>query len=314
MTNSEAIQFERTTEKHLSAVSQFISLQTGNEKATPSYLQWWFLKNSVSCSLQHVELNGNIAGIAATNNFRINFQGAQHLVAMPQKVLTDSRLRGQGLFSKLYLKTEEENLKVNHVDFFLTFTNEASTPVFLRKLGYKKGISPDVFLIFPGISNLFSRKKYEVTSNLEQRDDYRFSATGFNNSFIKDDIYFKWRYFSFEDDIVMITHRHEHKPEAIFLKRVVKSKIPFYAVLDIVSESEESASLLIRYALNYSVRNFSAGLMALNHQRVEPVFKKFIRYRVRSRFHFLVKGKNETETESLAQTKFNFTFGDLDFI
>lgn len=314
MTSSEDFHFEKTTEKELDSLSRFISLQTENENATPAYLHWWFLKNSVSCSLQHAELNKNIAGLATTNNFRINYLGDNQVVAMPQKVLTDSRLRGKGLFSKLYFKTEEENLKVNHVDFFLTFTNEASTPVFLNKLGYKKGISPDIILIFPGVSSVVSRKKYDTEYNLEQRNDIRFSVTDFNNSFIKDNIYFKWRYFSFKDNIILISHRHKLKPDAIFLKRIVKGRIPFYAVLDIVSDSEQTTSLLIRDALHFAVRNFSAGLMTLNHRMVEQSLKKFIRYRVRNRFHFLVKGRSEAHTNILAQTKFNFTFGDFDFI
>jgi hypothetical protein len=314
MATSDDFIFERTTTAGLHSLSEFIREQTGNKNATAEYLQWWFLKNPVSCSLHHAILNGKMAGVAATNNFRMLFNGGQKIVAMPQKVLTDSALRGRGLFSKLYFKTEEENLQTNHAGFFLTFTNDASTPLFIRKFGYTRGISPDVLLIFPGVNSLLASKKYFVGSNLAQQQNIQLANIVIDNSIVKDENHYRWRYFSYNDKIVMLTATHDSSIQVIFLKRVVKGKIPFYAVLDVVADSESGVSQMLRHALHYSLHKFSAGLMVLNHQQVEGVIKNFLYIRVKNRFHFLVKGKSEDETATLATTKFNFTFGDLDFI
>jgi hypothetical protein len=314
MTNSEDFRFERTSAHSHTALSEFIIKQTKNRSATPEYLQWWFMNNPVSSSMQHALLNGRIAGFASTNNFKMYYEGEEKTVAMPQKVLTDSQLRGKGLFSKLYFKTEEENIQLNHVDFFLTFTNDASTPIFINKFGYKRGISPDVLLIFPGLNVLLSKHVYSVVELPEKKSEYHFTASTLSNSIIKNAEYFRWRYFSFSNEIIMLTSENGAETQSIFLKRVVKSKIPFYAVLDIVAESEAGVTQMLRYALHYSLRKLSAGLMTLDHPQINSAMKNFLHYKVKNRFHFLVKGKNQEETNTLAATKFNFTFGDLDFI
>lgn len=307
MTASDQILFARTSDKDLAALSRFIIHETKNAKATPEYLRWWFFQNPVSASMQHAVANEKIAGMATTNNFRMSFEGNEKQVAMPQKVLTDAGLRGQGLFSKLYFKTEEENLQQNKIDFFLTFTNAASTPIFLKKFGYRNGISPDVFVIMPSATDFFRTKKYELRAPASSS---QFQPLNIANAIVKNKEHFHWRYSLAAEPVTRISEGDSE----IYLKRIFKNRIPFYAVLDFISVSDQSTARLIHHSLHYSVRKLAAGLLLMSHEIITPVIRRFVHFRIKNRFSFLVKGKDHLMTEKLSQEKFNFTFGDLDFI
>ncbi len=66
---------------------------------------------------------------------------------MPQKVLTDANLRGQGVFGKVYSASEQACRR--GADFFLTVTNAASTPIFLGKFGYQRTAVPRMAALLP---------------------------------------------------------------------------------------------------------------------------------------------------------------------
>ncbi len=76
----------------------------GQRRCSAEYLRHWYFRTpSSSASVILGEALGRLVGMATTNDHRFVTAGADGLVGMPQKVLTDSALRGQGIFGKQQL-------------------------------------------------------------------------------------------------------------------------------------------------------------------------------------------------------------------
>ena len=179
----------------LNEVSDFIAIENENESMSSSYLIWWYFQNPFkSWSFFKVLFNDNICGISTTNNFIFNYNESSVKVAMPQKVLTAKSMRGKGLFSKAYFASEEHNISEG-VDFFLTFTNAASTPIFIDKFKYSKGISPKLYFLLSSPIHLFCSNKVRAVDDFNARF---FSGKTYktSNSILKDLKYFQWRYLT----------------------------------------------------------------------------------------------------------------------
>ena len=137
-------------------------------------------------------LEGHIEGYATTNNFQFRINDKLCWVAMPQNVLTSHKLRGKGVFQLLYQKTELDNIEQNNVDYFITFTNELSTPIFLKKFGYINGKCPDVLISLFNPFHLFFNVQYKREDSLESL--HQDECHSMNNSILKSKEYYQWRY------------------------------------------------------------------------------------------------------------------------
>ena len=176
---------------------ELLALETErNKKFSGAYIQHWYFNNpSHSYSLWKVVLNNKIEGYATTNNFKYLIHEKPIMVAMPQNVLTSARIRGKGLFNKLYFRTESHNLDENNISAFLTFTNSLSTPIFLDKFNYKRGKCPIVFFDFFSVFNIFKKKSFERLSSIDEIGSLFFkNAYCFDNAMQKSEEYYKWRY------------------------------------------------------------------------------------------------------------------------
>jgi hypothetical protein len=250
--------------------------------------------------------------MATTNNFHLQTTENEKTAAMPQKVLTSASQRGKGLFGKLYWQTEEDNL-ASGVDYFLTITNEMSTPIFLKKFGYSRGLCPDVITMFPSLKGFIKAKNYEAVAANAITD----SEKPQNNTFIKTAEHFRWRYSpdSQNESIVLKVQDDDGKIVGfVFLKKIYKKRLPLYVLLDLLILQASETERLLAEAVKYASRKLSLGLLALDREDLSNHWQKFAHRRVKNRFNFLVKGRDAEETKRLAETKFNFTFGDLDFI
>ena len=286
------------------------------------YLENWYWKNPFkSHSLIICEENGKTLGISSTNNFKMNIHGTEKLIAFPQKVLTSNEIRGKGFFSKLYFENEKDNIDNQKVDHFLTFTNEMSTPIFLDKFGYKRGISPSI-TILPTLPR-FQRADPKRMREVNELDDKYLSDKDLiqrPESIIKDRKYYDWRYGQelngtdksfikleiFNEDLIL---------GYAILKKVVRMKLPFFYLTEIITHSKDYIPDIIRSARCYSSSKGAFGLMLINNYMTDNSIDNYsFKLTIKNRLNFLVKGKSQIETEELAITSFNFSFGDLDFI
>jgi hypothetical protein len=305
---------EKITKKDLPEIRTLALNNGGNQRLTESFIENWYLNNpSNSASLcKVVGEDGHIEGYATTNNFNFTMEGKSTLVAMPQNVLTSLKVRGKGLFNKLYFKTETDNLTENKVECFLTFTNELSTPIFLNKFFYERGKCPDVVFTPFNFLDLFS--SYQVT-RLSSVDDILFYPRfEYDNSMQKDLAYFKWRYKLYTDqDLHIIAVKEKDKIIGYaFLKVVKKYGVKCLLLMDIITENENAFSATIEACFSYSAKHGFIGTVMFD--AAFTIKKRIVRVKLKNRLNFLVKGQSADATKHLSQLNFNFFFGDLDIV
>ena len=305
---------EKIRRTDLPEIRMLASNNGGNQRLTENYIENWYLNNpSNSISLCKVVSNeGSIEGYATSNNFMFTIEGKPMLVAMPQNVLTSLKVRGKGLFNQLYFKTESDNLIENKVDCFLTFTNKASTPIFLNKFFYERGLCPDITFTAFNFLDLFSFYEYKRLSSIDEII-FPFIYTP-DNSMQKNATYFKWRYkmYTSEDLHLIEVKEKGHIIGYAFLKVVKKKGIKCLLLMDIVSETGENFSGIIKACFTYSTRNFFVGTIMFDG--AFTIRKRIARIKLKNRLNFLVKGKTSAITHHLSQLNFNFFFGDLDIV
>jgi hypothetical protein len=307
-TLSKISQADKTAMKELA-----YSNPGGNEKMTEDNIEHWYFDNpSQSYSLWKVEINGVIEGCATTNNFWYYIDGKECLVAMPQNVLTSINIRGKGFFNKLYYKTEEENIEENKVDYFLTFTNQASTPIFLNKFGYLNGKCPLLLITFSNPLDLFSKKKYKRVEDFSLIKDR--ALFHFDNAMQKSAAYFQWRYRQYtpENLHVIAVIEDQQTIGYAFLKVEKKKGVQFLILADILCEKEEQLRLIVEACRVYTTRNFF--LFMLMFDLPARLNKRLLKVSVKDRFNFLVKGKTPEETKMLSEKDFVFFLGDMDIV
>lgn len=99
------MELRKAIAQDIQAIADLISRE--NHPTETAYIKHWFFDKPIGNSaISVVEENGQLEGIATTNNFVLNDHGDK-LVAMPQKVLTSKALRGKGFFGKMYRHTED---------------------------------------------------------------------------------------------------------------------------------------------------------------------------------------------------------------
>jgi hypothetical protein len=306
-TFSKIVQADKTAMKNLAYNNG------GNKKLTEDNIEHWYFNNPFnSHSLWKVEVNGIMEGYATTNNFRYYIDNKECLVAMPQNVLTSVNVRGKGLFNKLYYKTEADNIEENKVDYFLTFTNEMSTPIFLNKFGYVRGKCPLSLITFLNPVDFFAKKKYKRVENLASiKTDPIFH---FDNTMQKSIAYFQWRYKKYTPEnlhVIAVTEDQQTIGYA-FLKGEKKKGIRFLILADILCAKEEHIRLIVEACRIYTTRNFFSFMLMFDIPT--GLNKRLLKTSVKDRFNFLVKGKTQEETKMLSEKEFNFFLGDLDIV
>lgn len=254
-------------------------------------------------------LDGRIAGMATTNDHHFHRIGdGAALVGMPQKVLTDERIRGKGVFGKLYRASEAACLE-RGVDLFLTVTNAASTPIFLAKFGYRRAASPKLVALAARPASTIVQKVELAIPRFEQEPGRSWSMR-------KDELHFAWRYERFPGAEHQI---YEVGPAAatfgsIVLRRVSKMGLPFLLLMDALPSVPEHGRELLRAARMLAWRQGAVGVLVLQQEHLMPWLEgQFPRMARSSGFNLLVKGRDASHTQELIEVGFELAFGDLDF-
>lgn len=309
MTTGAEIVIREAGEQGLASVSAFMCAQQ-KMRNSEAYLRHWYFRNPVpGGSLVIGEREGRIVGMATMNahHFVRNYSTA--LVAMPQKVLTDPSLRGQGVFGRLYRHCEKVSIE-RHADLFLTVTNAASTDIFLRKFGYVRLPSPLMAVMMP----LPGRPQARPLS----AEDKPMAPTSAGPSWhmTKDETHLQWRYLDHPlREYIMV--RCALGPGVLgdlFLKRIRKKGLPVMLVMEMTASDPAVLPELLRTARRLSWQHRCVALLCLTEARFkEAIAKNGPMIRRTSGFNLLVKGLGPAHTSELAQQPFEISFGDLDF-
>lgn len=295
-------------EEHLDALAAFMRTHGGAD-TDKERLRHWYLRNPTGSSTVMLGLlNGRIVGMATTNDHHFNGPGGRALVAMPQKVLTDATLRGQGIFGKLY-KASEEAGRREGVDFFLTVTNAASTPIFLQRFGYHRLPSPRMLVLAPALG---------AVKGAVAGVPWSAPAAGATDAWTmeKDEAHVHWRFREFTGD----GHLHQAfrfadgSTGTLFLKRMKRKGVPLLLLLDALASDDRTLRVLVQQARRMARRQGCVALLVLAEDRMVGATQGMLRHTLSSGFNLLVKGLDDAHTARLLQQRFAIAFGDLDFL
>lgn len=293
----------------LDALASFIRAHSDGDTDAKYLHHWYFDNPSRSASLMVGWVNGAIAGMATTNDHFFERQGqARCLVAMPQKVLTDASVRGKGVFGKLYQASEAACLE-RGVDFFLTVTNAASTPIFLERFGYAR-------LPAPSLTMLAARP-----GRVQYRDAARAIPSfhfplGPSFRMRKDAEHFRWRYEStaVSKHRILLIGPQEMPLGTVVLRPLRKGGLPFLLLMDLLPTRPDLGAALLRAVRQIAWQQKAVGVLVLGVAHLEFALRQqFPRLSRSSGFNLLVKGKDAAHTQELSSHSFELAFGDLDF-
>ena len=288
------------------ALSAFMESQ-GQDRCSAAYLEHWYFRNpSGSASVIIGEMDGRIVGMATTNDHIFEKAGEEVLVGMPQKVLTDEAIRGQGVFGRLHAAAEKACLD-RGVEMFLTVTNAASTPIFIERFGFRRLPVPRMALLLPSIGAvpIHSEGCGPPRERAPSQDTWRMK---------KDAVHFSWRYT--QDPLKEYTFLQVSDDDNggwIVLRRIRRARLPMSLLMDMVPERGGTGTKPLKMARRLALHQRSLGLLALEESWNSSSLRRASVATRSSGLTFLVKGKDGAHTQALLDHRFDLAFGDLDF-
>jgi hypothetical protein len=315
MIKSKNIETLPVSSAQLDEISHFIALENDHKNMQSAYLKWWYYKNpSNSWSFIKVLVNKKLGGIATTNNFLFNYNGQTVKVAMPQKVLTAKSMRGKGLFSKAYFSSEENNLEEG-VDFFLTFTNKASTPIFINKFKYSRGIAPKLYFAPSLPINVLCNSKSTLVDDIDD-GFYSNGLISVRNSITKGQNHIQWRYFTFNPDqylILKIEKEQKTIGYCILKEKILVAGVKAIMLMDLIIKDEANIKEVLKRLKIWSAKSCYLGILFLQNDLIENGISG-VYFNTFKKFNFLIKGTSIHRQSDIEKCIFNFFLGDLDFL
>ena len=288
------------------ALSAFMESQ-GQDRCSAAYLEHWYFRNpSGSASVIIGEMDGRIVGMATTNDHIFEKAGEEVLVGMPQKVLTDEAIRGQGVFGRLHAAAEKACLD-RGVEMFLTVTNAASTPIFIERFGFRRLPVPRMALLLPSIGAvpIHSEGCGPPGERAPSQDTWRMK---------KDAVHFSWRYTQNPlKEYTFLQVSDDDNGGWIVLRRIRRARLPMSLLMDMVPERGGTGTKPLKMARRLALHQRSLGLLALEESWNSSSLRRASVATRSSGLTFLVKGKDGAHTQALLDHRFDLAFGDLDF-
>jgi GNAT superfamily N-acetyltransferase len=329
-----------TPEKRAALVA--LLARVGTTQLTDEEFAWWFDRNPAGEGIVSLAVDGDdVVGIAAMSFFRTALDGAVTRLAIPVNVATDSRYRGQGVFSTLEQENEAAAAE-SGAPLTVTFPNRASYPIFISRLGWidlprlrlwarplRASAVVRYLLRRPGkLGGLNPPAESPSTvRGVEVRPVERFgpeldhlgrrAAGGYGNHFLRDAEYFNWRYLDSPRDyrcfaayrdgalsgVAVVGHTFKHGVSAGFLADLVVAPRGY----------DDTRALLARAV--HEVRGGADALVLLpppgRAERRALVSSGFAP--TNTRLRFIGKVLREGVRLDERARAWHFTLGDFDF-
>ena len=316
--------------------------RVGTTQLSDDEFTWWFDRNPGGEGIVSLAVDGGeVVGVAAMSFFKTRLDGVETRLAIPVNVATDSRYRGQGVFSTME-QLNEEAAAASGSPLTVTFPNANSYPIFVRRLGWVdlprlrlwarplRAGGVVRYLLgregeHGGMRPLDERER--TLHGLSVRPVERFAegmdelgaraAAAFGNHFSRDAGYFNWRYLDSPRDyrcfgayrggelvgVAVVGHTYKHGVSAGFLA-------------DLVAAPDETAG--VRALVARAVEEVKGGADAL--VLLPPPAPAQRRALVRAGFaptnkqlRFIGKTLHEDARLDPAESAWHFTLGDFDF-
>jgi GNAT superfamily N-acetyltransferase len=250
--------------------------RVGTTQLTDEEFAWWFDRNPAGEGIVSLAVDdGEVVGVAAMSFFRTRLEGVETRLAIPVNVATDSRYRGQGIFSRLQ-QANEEAAAASGSPLTVTFPNAKSYPIFIRRLGWidlprlrlwarplrvagvvryalgrtgERGGMREPHLAAHMIHGFEVRPVERFGADLDELG--RRAAAGYGSHFSRDAEYFNWRYLDSPRDyrafgayrgdelvgVAVVGHTFKHGVSAGFVADLVAAPEDTRAVRALVTRA-----------------------------------------------------------------------------
>ena len=252
--------------------------RVGTTQLSDEEFTWWFERNPGGEGIVSLAVDqGEVVGVAAMSFFNTRLEGVETRLAIPVNVATDSRYRGQGVFSTMQQQNEDA-AAASGSPLTVTFPNANSYPIFIRRLGWidlprlRLWAKP---LHVAGVVRYALRREGEQggmrdsspasrtfhSHGLDVRPIDRFeadmdalglrAAESYGSHFSRDAEYFNWRYLDSPRDyrcfgayragelagVAVVGHTYKHGVSAGFLADLVAAPEDKPAIRALVSRA-----------------------------------------------------------------------------
>ena len=316
--------------------------RVGTTQLSDDEFTWWFDRNPGGEGIVSLAVAENeVVGVAAMSFFKTRLNGVEQRLAIPVNVATDSRYRGQGVFSTLE-ETNENAAAVFGSPLTVTFPNANSYPIFLRRLGWidlprlRLWARP---LRIGGVARYALGREGEhggmrapdpaerVLEGLAVRPVSRFAgsmdalgaaaAAGYGSHFSRDADYFNWRYLDSPRDYrCFAAYRGDELVGVAIVGHTFKHGVSAGFLADLVAAPEETVAL--RALVARAAEELKGGADALI--LLPPQARAHRRALVRAGFaptnkklRFIGKRLSEGVRLDEDASAWHFTLGDFDF-
>jgi GNAT superfamily N-acetyltransferase len=316
--------------------------RVGTTQLSDEEFTWWFDRNPGGEGIVSLAVDkGEVVGVAAMSFFNTRLEGVETRLAIPVNVATDSRYRGQGVFSTMQQQNEDA-AAASGSPLTVTFPNANSYPIFIRRLGWidlprlRLWAKP---LRVAGVVRYALRREGEqggmrdpdpasrLLHGLDVRPIGRFeadmdelglrAAESYGSHFSRDAEYFNWRYLDSPRDyrcfgayrdgelagVAVVGHTYKHGVSAGFLADLVAAPGEAPAVRALVARAVEEVKGGAD-ALVLLPPPASAQRRALARAGFAPTNRTL---------RFIGKTLREGARLDPAASAWHFTLGDFDF-
>jgi GNAT superfamily N-acetyltransferase len=157
------------------------------DRPAEAELEWFYERNPVRpASVLLGEEDGKVVATVAMSFQRMAIGGEELEVGMPLRVATDPAYQGRGIFATLQAANEERVAGMG-VRLLLTVPNEASAPVFVKKLGWTALPS---LRVWARVKVLPARLRAARVERFRHTLDLRVSG----DRVLRDDAWLNWRF------------------------------------------------------------------------------------------------------------------------
>ena len=316
--------------------------RVGTTQLTDEEFTWWFDRNPGGEGIVSLAVDqGEVVGVAAMSFFNTRLEGVETRLAIPVNVATDSRYRGQGVFSTMQQQNEDA-AAASGSPLTVTFPNANSYPIFIRRLGWidlpRLRLWGKPLRVAGVVRYAFRREGQQggmrdpnpasgTFHGLDVRPIDRFgadmdglglrAAESYGSHFSRDAEYFNWRYLDSPRDyrcfgayrggelagVAVVGHTYKHGVSAGFLADLVAATDDGEAIRALVSRAMDEVEGGAD-ALVLLPPPSSAQRRALIRAGFAPTNKKL---------RFIGKALHDGVRIDERPDAWHFTLGDFDF-
>ena len=280
------------------------------EENNVSHLAYWYFRNpGHPCILYAVQQGEALLGFLSSSTFPFRVGNEIRLAAILQKGLTLPAIRGTGFYKKLLVTVEDESY-ASGASIITGYPNHIAGPIYLAKFRYKLAEPLQVDIALPA---LLGKPEYTVLQSIDAIKT--FSSAEQDLAIIKEESYFRWRYGNYPAGTLRILqiNRGTEVVAYVFLRKYTKMRLRLWPLMDIILLDRKAIGHVVKQLRLFAGRTFRIGILYIHNNWFAELKGQYPVIHTPKKIDFMMKGRNDEETEHLKDLRWNMWLGDTDF-